>query len=74
MPLTRLLDYTLPLCMIGTILSLVFDLDAGAWLARIALLVYLLVCIPVSCLIQLMVVQIQFLLQLLSQRLFRFLV
>ncbi len=43
MPLTRPLDYTLPLCMIGTILSLVFDLDAGAWLARVTLLLYLLV-------------------------------
>ncbi|MEQ3723774.1 hypothetical protein [Alcanivorax sp.] len=46
MPLTRTLDYTLPLCMIGTILFLVFDLDAGAWLARIALLLYLLVQWP----------------------------
>ncbi len=46
MPLTRTLDYTLPLCMIGTILFLVFDLDAGAWLARLALLLYLLVQWP----------------------------
>ena len=46
MPLTRLLHYTLPLCMIGTILSLVFDLDAGAWLARVTLLLYLLVQWP----------------------------
>jgi len=46
MSLTRLLHYTLPLCMLGTLLFLVFDLQAGGWLARIALLLYLLVQWP----------------------------
>ena len=40
------LNATLPLCMLGTLLFLVFDLQAGAWLARIALLLYLLVQWP----------------------------
>ncbi|MED5431970.1 MAG: hypothetical protein VX920_06505 [Pseudomonadota bacterium] len=46
MPLTRPFHYTLPLCMLGTLLFLVFDLDAGAWLARVTLLIYLLVQWP----------------------------
>ena len=40
------LNATLPLCMLGTLLFLVFDLQAGGWLARIALLLYLLVHWP----------------------------
>ncbi len=41
-----LLNATLPLCMLGTLLFLVFDLETGAWLARVALLIYLLVQWP----------------------------
>ena len=40
--LSKALNTTLPLCMLGTLLFLVLDLQAGAWLARIALLLYLL--------------------------------
>ncbi|MGB1923419.1 MAG: hypothetical protein ACPHM2_09315, partial [Alcanivorax sp.] len=40
------LNATLPLCMLGTLLFLVFDLQPGGWLARISLLLYLLVQWP----------------------------
>ena len=44
--LSKALNTTLPLCILGTLLFLVLDLQAGAWLARIALLLYLLVQWP----------------------------
>lgn len=45
-PLRRVLDYTLPICMIGTLMALTADSELGQWMARPALLLYLLVQWP----------------------------
>ncbi len=41
-PLRRALDYTLPVCMFGTLLALTANSEFGQWMARPALLLYLL--------------------------------